>query len=655
MREIVLDSWGGVERRASTGVKPELLQGIRAVAGWGGLIILDKDICAVELTRSLLEVVQKESCGKCTPCRVGTKVLLDMVTDISLGKGTSSDIDRIYELSGGIKDTALCVWGETAQNAVKDSIKYFREEYEAHLKGKRCQPLFYQSITSAPCQNVCPAYCDPPSYIEAILERRFGQGRDIVMETIPLPGVLGRVCFHPCETACQRNKYDEPIAICQMKRVLADEARNFPNMEKDVDGWKYKGRMAREERKKNHKARVAIVGSGPAGLAVAYYLALIGYRPTVFESLPVLGGMLRVGIPDFRLPQDILDEEIQEIADEGVEFKVNTRIGEDFTIDDLFKDGYEAVFVAVGAHKGLKLGIPGEEKGLTGYLDAATFLRRVSLGDETKPGDKVVVIGGGSVALDAVRDCVRIGCAESHLAYRRTKEEAPAGLIEIHEAEEEGAIMHFLAAPLKILSENGRIAGMELQRMELGPSDERGRRAPVPIEGATFVIECDSVIAAIGQEPETDYFRQTGLNVSRKKTFEVNPVTFETNRSGVYAAGDAVLGPATVVEAIGTGHRAALHMDRYLNGGKSSPEVERTYEAFMLQDKFNKLIVELTKIEGNSLEAVKGRFRERMLCIQHEERVPGFREIECGFPRDSYIREAMRCTRCYRSLVIVPE
>jgi NADH-quinone oxidoreductase subunit F len=655
MREVVLDSWGGVERRGDTGVKPELLQGIRAIAGWGGLIILDRDVCIVELIKSLLEVVQKESCGKCTPCRVGTRVLLDMVSDISIGKGASEDIDRLYHLSDGIKDTALCVWGETAQNAVSDSIKFFREEYEAHLKGKRCQPHFYQSVTSAPCQNACPAYCDPPSYIEAILERRFSQGRDTVMETIPLPGVLGRVCFHPCENACQRNKYDEPIAICQLKRVLADEVRNFPNMEQEVDGWKYKGRLLREERKKNPKAKVAIVGSGPAGLAVAYYLSLIGYRPTVFESLPVLGGMLRVGIPDFRLPQDILDEEIQEIADEGVEFKVNTRIGEDFTIDDLFNDGYEAVFVAVGAHRGLKLGIPGEEEGLNGYVDAASFLRRVSLGDETKPGDKVVVIGGGSVAFDALRDCLRIGCAESHLAYRRTKEEAPAGLIEIHEAEQEGAIMHFLAAPLRILSENGQITGIELQRMEMGPPDERGRRAPVPIEGATFVIECDSVVAAIGQEPETEIFGKAGLNVTKKKTFEVNPVTFETNRPGVFAAGDAVLGPATVVEAIGTGHRAALHMDRYLNGDKSSPEVERKYEAFKLQDRFSKLIVELTKIEGNSLDAIKGRFRERMLCIPHERRVPGFMEIECGFPRDSYIREALRCTRCYRSLVIVPE
>jgi len=655
MKEIVFDSWGGVERRGNTGLKPELLQGIRAIAGWGGLIILDRDVCAVELIKSLLEVVQKESCGKCTPCRVGTKVLLDMVTDIASGKGSVEDIDKIYALSAGIKDTALCVWGETAQNAVKDSITYFREEYEAHLKGKRCKPLFYQSLTTAPCQNACPAYCDAPSYIEAILERRFGQGRDIVMETIPLPGVLGRVCFHPCETACQRNKYDEPIAICQLKRVLADEVRSFPNKDEKVDAWKFKGRMARDERIKNPRARVAVVGSGPAGLAVAYYLALIGYRPTVFESLPVLGGMLRVGIPDFRLPQEILDEEIRQIGEEGVEFKVNTKIGEDFTIDDLFKKGYEAVFIAVGAHKGSKLGIPGEDERLHGYIDAATFLRKVSLGDNTKPGEKVVVIGGGSVAFDAVRDCVRIGCKESHLAYRRTKDEAPAGLIEINEAEQEGAIMHFLAAPLQIFSENGRITGMELQRMELGPPDEKGRRAPVPIEGSTFVIECDSVIAAIGQEPETDYFGKTGLSISRKKTFEVNPVTFETNRPGVFAAGDAVLGPATVVEAIGTGHRAALHMDRYLNGGKSSPEVEKTYEAFMLQDRFNKLLVELTKIEGNSLEAIKGRAREMMLCIPHEHRVPGFMEIECGFPRDSYLREAMRCTRCYRSLVIVPE
>ncbi|MEK7851794.1 MAG: FAD-dependent oxidoreductase, partial [Deltaproteobacteria bacterium] len=248
-----------------------------------------------------------------------------------------------------------------------------------------------------------------------------------------------------------------------------------------------------------------------------------------------------------------------------------------------------------------------------------------------------------------------IGCKESHLAYRRTKDEAPAGLIELHEAEQEGATLHFLAAPVRILIKDGQITGIELQRMELGPPDEKGRRAPVPIEGSTFVIECDSVIAAIGQEPETEMFGRTGLNVTRKKTFEVNPVTFETNKPGIFAAGDAVLGPATVVEAIGTGHRAALHMDRYLNGGKSSPEVEKTYEAFMLQDRFNKLILELTKIDGNSLEAVKGRYRERMLCIQHEERVPGFREIECGFPRDSYMREALRCTRCYRSLVIVPE
>lgn len=655
MKEIILDSWGGVERRDKTVVKPELLQGIRALAGWGGLIILDKDVCAVELVKSLLEVVQKESCGKCNPCRVGTRVLLDMLTDVSVGKGTTEDIDRIFELSSGIKDTALCVWGETAQNAVKDSITYFRDEYEAHLKGKRCEPLSHQSLTTAPCQNACPAYCDPPGYIEAILERRFGTGRDIVMETIPMPGVLGRVCFHPCEKACQRNRYDEPIAICQLKRVLADEVRAFPNKDEKVDGWKYNGRKAKDERMKNPKARVAIVGSGPAGLAVGYYLALLGYRPTVFEALPVLGGMLRVGIPDFRQPQDILDEEIRQIGDEGVEFKVNARIGEDFTIDDLLKDGYEAVFIAVGAHKGSRLGIPGEDPGLRGYEDAATFLRRVSMGDERKPGEKVVVIGGGSVAFDAVRACLRIGCKESHLAYRRTKDEAPAGLIEVHEADEEGGALHFLAAPLRIVADNGRIAGMELQRMELGPPDEKGRRAPVAIEGSTFIIECDSVIAAIGQEPETEYFGHSGLNVSKKKTLEVDPVTFQTNRPGVFAAGDAVLGPATVVAAIGTGHRAALHMDRYLNGGKSSPEAERTYEAFMLQDRFNKLLLELTRMEGNSLEALKGRSREKMRCIPHEERVPGFKEIELGFSRETYIREAMRCTRCYRSLVIVPE
>lgn len=655
MREIVLDSWGGLERRGETCVRQELLQGIRAIAGWGGLIILDKEICAVELTKALLEVVQKESCGKCTPCRVGTKVLLDMVTDISNGEGRPEDIDKVYELADGIKDTALCVWGESAQNAVKDSITYFREEYAAHLNGKRCQLPFSQSLTTAPCQNACPAYCDPAGYIEAIVERRFGQGLDLVKETIPLPGVLGRVCFHPCEDACQRNKYDEPISICKLKRVLADEVRAFPHRSESVNGWKFNGRMAREKRNENPKARVAVVGSGPAGLAAAYYMALIGYRPVVFESLPVLGGMMRVGIPDFRLPVEILDEEIQRIADEGVELRVNARIGEDFTIDDLFNDGYAAVFLAIGAHKAMKIGVEGEDGSLKGYLDAASFLRRVSMGDLTKPGEKVVVIGGGHVAFDAVRAAVRIGCRESHLAYRRTKNEAPAGLIEVREAEEENATLHFLSAPMRILSRDSQVTGVEFQRMELGPPDEKGRRAPVAVKGSTFVIECDAVIPAIGQESDIAHFSQTGLDVSKKSTFVVNPVTFETNRPGVFAAGDAVLGPASVVEAIGTGHRAAFHIDRYIGGGNSAPEIAATYEAFVLQDRFNKLLVELAKAEGNALESVRGRMREQMPCIPREERVPGFKEIETGFQRDAYMREAMRCTRCYRSLVIVPE
>jgi heterodisulfide reductase subunit A len=337
----------------------------------------------------------------------------------------------------------------------------------------------------APCGTTCPAGLNVQGYVQLISQGKYAEALSLIMERVPLPGVLGRVCPHPCETACRRALLDHPVAIRDLKRMAADRA--------DVAELPL---PAIEERSE----KVAVIGSGPAGLTGAYDLRLKGYQVTLFEALPVLGGMLRVGIPDYRLPPEVLDHEIQNLLRTGIEVRTEQRLGRDFTLEDLRSQEYRAILVTIGAHGSLKLNIEGERE-LKGIQDAVTFLREVNLGSRVKPGKQVVIVGGGNVAVDAARTAVRLGCDEVTMVYRRSREEMPAYAEEIEGALEEGVTIHFLSAPVRILGTAGQVAGLECMKTELGPPDASGRRRPVILEGSEFVIPCDAVIPAIGQEP----------------------------------------------------------------------------------------------------------------------------------------------------------
>ncbi len=405
------------------------------------------------------------------------------------------------------------------------------------------------------CQERCPVHIDIRRYVGLIAGGRYEEAIRVIRDKNPLPAVCGRICPHPCETVCNRGRQDEPIAIDALKRFVS---------EYEIAQRKA-GKFVPPRRAKDRKINVAVVGAGPAGLTVAHDLALEGFRPTVFEAAPVPGGMLHLCIPEYRLPRDILMSDVAYITDLGVEIKLDTPLSKDLTVDDLFKQGFKTVFMGVGAYQGLKLRVPGEDD-FEGFIDCIEFLKRVNLGDKSKPGDKVVVIGGGNSAVDSARTALRLGCDEVTILYRRSRREMPANPWEVEAAEEEGVKIHYLAAPVKITGSKGRATGMVCTKMRLGKLDASGRRRPIPIEGSEFEVESDLIIPAISQQPDISFLPENhGFEISRWNSFVVDESTMATNRPGVYAGGDDVTGPATVIEAIQAGHIAASSIKEYLS------------------------------------------------------------------------------------------
>ncbi len=472
----------------------------------------------------------------------------------------------------------------------------------------------------APCTITCPAGINVQGYVQLIKQGKYKEAVQVIMERLPLPGVLGRVCPHPCEFQCRRAGMDEAIAIRDLKRFAADqvdlEELPLPEIEEKQE-------------------KVAVVGSGPAGLTVAYDLRLKGYQVTIFEALPVLGGMLRVGIPDYRLPPEVLDREIQNILRLGIETQTGKRLGFDFTLDDLREQGYKAIFLGIGAHRSLKLGISGEED-FEDVLDAVDFLREVNLGDRQKPGNRVVIIGGGNVAIDAARGALRLGCEQVDIVYRRSREEMPAYPEEIEGALSEGVKIHYLTAPMRILGENGRVTGFECIRTELGPSDESGRRRPVPVEGSEFIIDCDAVIPAIGQQPDVDWtVDHTDLEITRRNTLVVSPNTMQTAIPDVFGAGDAVSGPATVIEAVAAGHKAAEAMHRYING----EDLDLFAEELAAKEPPGQ---DWQEIPEDAVPESRAHLDHR----DPQESASSFDEVALGFSEDEAQREASRCINC---------
>jgi len=418
-------------------------------------------------------------------------------------------------------------------------------------------PLRYTIEKETPvCTETCPVHIDIRKYIGLIADGKFLDALGVVREKNPLPAICGRVCHRPCESACNRGKYDQPVAIDALKRFVADFELKLRKEGKS---------FLPEVPPKTKEAKVAIIGAGPAGLTVGHDLALMGYNCTIFEKTGVPGGMLWLGIPEYRLPRDIIQAEVDYIKHLGVELLLNTPVDRNFTIDDLFKKGYKAVFIGIGAHKGLKLKVPCENE-YEGILDCVDFLRRVNLGDLSKPGKQVIVIGGGNSAIDSARTALRLGTDEVYILYRRSRKEMPANFWEIDAAEEEGIKIHYLAAPVKITGSNGKVTGMVCTKMKLGKLDASGRRRPIPVEGSEFEIEADCIIPAISQQPDISFLHEGhGLEISRWNSFVINREK-ATNKPGIFAGGDCDTGPATVIEAIAAGHIAARSIDKYLSG-----------------------------------------------------------------------------------------
>lgn len=469
-----------------------------------------------------------------------------------------------------------------------------------------------------PCVRTCPAGVNAQGYVALVSQGKFKEALAVEKRQNPFPSICGRVCNHPCETECNRGQVDVPVSICALKRFIAD--------------WVYADGGEEPALPAPAKAeRVAVVGSGPAGLACAHSLALEGYPVTVFEALPKPGGMLRYGIPEYRLPKAVLDREIGQVRQLGVEIQTNAALGKDFSLTDLKARGYAAVFIATGAHKGQSMGVPGEDA--TGCVDGITFLRDVGLGKPMDLDGRVVVVGGGNTAVDAARSALRLGARDVIILYRRTRAEMPANSWEVDEAVHEGVKLHLLAAPVAVTVRNGRVAGLKCIRMELGEPDASGRRRPMPIAGSEFDLPAEYVVTAVSQSPDTG-FADGVLELRRGGVIAADPVTLQTSVPGVFAGGDAVKGPATVVEAIAHGNRAAKAIGLYLRA--EAPEAIAA--ALADQPQTGKPFI-LPEDVAKAPRAV-------MPTLELSRRRRNFTEVELGLDAEAAMAEAARCLNC---------
>ena len=605
----------------SAPVDYEKVAELGAIMGSGGLIVMNEDKCAADMARFFMDFCQDESCGKCTPCREGTKRMLEILTRITQGKGKEGDIQLLEEMAVVIKNAALCGLGQTAPNPVLSTIRYFRKEYEQHIRDHRCVAAVCSAMFKSPCQHTCPIEMDIPSYIALVRAERFEDAYKILLQTNPFPSVCGRVCDHKCQTKCRRGNLDEPLAIKFLKRFITDNA----------------SRPKIEPVPVTRKEKIAVVGAGPAGLTAARDMAIRGYKVTVFEELNKPGGMLYWGIPSYRLPRNILDGEIDDIHKLGVDIRLNTRIGKDISVAQLEKD-YDYIYLATGAHKSQKMGVPGED--LKNVFGGVEFLRDFNANEDKwfkgklSLGKNVAVIGGGNSAIDAARVALRLG-ANVTILYRRLRQDMPAAEEEIKAAEEEGIKIEYLVAPLKIEGSKGKVNSITCQRMNLGDFDSSGRKRPVPVEGSEFTLNVDAVIAAIGQVPDMSFMdAKSGVEINKWDCYNVgNVYKSRTANPKFFAGGDAVTGPATVIGAIAAGHQAADDIDAAIRKANNEPTYEKPAR--------EKIDVPLI-IDEETVETPQAHMPE----MNAEKRKMSFAEVELGLSREEAIKEACRCLRC---------
>jgi NADPH-dependent glutamate synthase beta subunit-like oxidoreductase len=544
-----------------------------------------------------------------------------LVFDIAAGRAGRSHLpsidQRIEELGAFSQDSAAVEIGQSLAARLDEH----REIFASHVATQNCSAGVCDGLTPAPCQMACPAGIDVPSYVALIGQGRDGEAIDLIRRDNPFPWVCGLVCTRPCEWMCVRGRMDTPVSIKSLKAFAA---------ERSLSTWRYQNPVAAPDTGR----KVSVIGAGPSGLSAAYYLALKGYRVQVIEALPTAGGMLLVGIPRYRLPKEVIDREVEMIRSLGVTFSFNTRFGQDISLQQMKNEGTEAFFFAIGAHTSFKLGISGEQE-FSQVHEAIDFLKRVALGETSPPGRRVAVVGGGNVAIDAARTCLRLGCAEVTLAYRRTQDEMPADHEEVEQALEEGVRFSLMTIPMAIEGEAGRVSALGCIRAKMVQSDDSGRKSPKPIPGSDFRIEADAIISAIGQRVDRQGMSELDrLTWSRRDTIMVHGATMETNIPGVFAGGDAVTGPATVVEAIGAGKRAAQAIDRYLRG---------VPQPVMPPVPVRRSRIAFSPIGADAKSALR---RPEMPLLAIDRRKTTFQQVELGYSEEVARNEAQRCLRC---------
>jgi NADH-quinone oxidoreductase subunit F len=590
------------------------LKDLGAIMGSGGLVTMDEDTCMVDVARYFMDFVQDESCGKCVACRLGTKRMLEILEKITEGKGEKGDIEELEDLGQVIKDTALCGLGQTAPNPVLSTIKYFRKEYEQHINDKYCSAGVCSSLFVSPCSNACPAGVNVSGYLALVAQGRIKDAYDLIRQENPFPAICGNVCTHPCESKCRRAQIDEPIAIADIKKYVAEQVLNSDmpalNLVFPKNGRK-----------------VAIIGAGPSGLTCGYYLSRIGYDVDVFEAQNVAGGVLAFGIPQYRLPKEILRKEIDSIRQVGVNIKLNKQVGTDIEFADL-KKNYDAIYISTGTQLSRKADIDGEN--LKGVYHGLDFLKDVNLNKNVKIGRRIAVIGGGNTAIDAARVALRMGAEEVHILYRRKIADMPADKREIIDAMEEGITVHELVLPLRIIgNEKGEVEKIVCSGMDLKGFDSNGRRKPVKKEDSEFYLEVDMVIPAVSQYSDLPFVRKDEVELTNFGTFVVDTKNNMTSMKGVFAGGDVVRGSDVVITAIADGKKAASAIDAYLGGTGELNKGEKIDIPMDFEE------YEVTEHE-----------RFPMNTLSPDKRKDNFDEVKQGYHRLNAMAEAMRCLRC---------
>ena len=561
-------------------------------------------LCPVDMSRAFLEICHAQSCGKCVPCRVGLGQLKNLITDVLDGKATIRTLTEIQETAKSIMESADCAIGYEAANMVYKGAIGFKDDYVEHIMYHRCLSTLKQPV---PCVSRCPARVDIPGYIALVREGRYEDAIRLIRKDNPFPTTCGFICEHPCEALCRRNMIDDAVNIRGLKRMAADAA----------------GYVAPPECAESTGKNIAVVGGGPGGLSAAYFLQLMGHQVTVYEMLPKLGGMLRYGIPNYRLPKERLDDDIQAILDTGVKVDCGKAIGKDYSIVDL-KEKYDAVLITIGASTDKKLGLEGEDA--KGVISAVQFLRNVGYGtQESLEGKEVAVIGGGNVSMDAVRTSVRFGAKKVSIVYRRRVADMTALPDEILGAEAEGVEIKTLMAPSRIeKDEEGNVKGIWVTPQMI--SNIKGGRASVKPTGEDDVfIPCQTLIVAIGQDIEYQHFEEAGVPVQRGKINVEKFGGFE-EMPGVFAGGDCATGPSTVISAIAAGKVIAANIDEYLG--------------------YHHEITADVEIPEPKLEDKPACGRVNLTEREAGERVKDFEGVENCMTEKEARQEAGRCLRC---------